>query len=181
MTAKTARSRVRDHFHTYLGAPRAATKHAGVDVLEFAAQPEQGCVTWVTVGLGGRSVKKIPINRELSFCCYERFAGPVIAALLGGVAKRILETGVPHYWGDLLDGHPVAGTAMTALYVSQPVFWPHGFEAIPPERPEVWVAWLVPVRASEAKHIERFGAKDFDIRIEEEDADLMDLGRKALI
>ncbi len=180
MSTKT-RPDVRAHVEHYLGAPRATVKSGRIEVLEFAAQPESGAVTWVTVGLGGRTVKKIAINRELSFCCYDRFASPAIATLVGGVAKRILETGVPHYWGDLLDGHPLAGTKMTALYVSPPLFWPHGFETIPPENPTIWVAWLVPITASEAKHIERFGAKDFDIRIEEEDADLMDLGRKTLV
>jgi hypothetical protein len=172
---------VRGHLERYLGEPRSIVRAGGVEVMEFAAQPEAGAVTWVTVGLGGRTAKKIPIQRELSFCCYERFANSAIAAVMGDVARRILETGVPHYWGDLLEGHPLAGTKMQALYVSQPLFWPHGFETIPPENPEVWVAWLVPVHPSEAKHIAAFGGHDFDIRIEEEDADLMDLGRRPLI
>ncbi len=169
------------HFDRYLGSPRAVAESKGVEVREYAGQPEAGAVTWVTAGLGGRTVKGAALQRELSFCCYERFAGTAIGKVVAGVAQRILETGAPHFWGDLLDGFPVAGTRMTALYVAQPVFWPHGFETIPPEKPAVWVAWLVPVTASEAGHIGRFGFHDFDIRIEEEDADLMDLGRKALV
>ena len=175
---------VRAHFDGYLGEPRRRTSHslpgrAKIEVREHPGQPEPGDVTWVTVGLASLASSR----RELVFGCHERFACPEIAGLLAGVARRIVESGIPHFWGDLIDlGGPVLpGTKAEALYVSQPVFWPHGFETIPPANPTTWVAWLVPVYRSEARHIAAFGGHDFDIRIEEEDADLMDLRRRALV
>jgi hypothetical protein len=133
----------------------------------------------VTVGLAACASSR----RELVFGCHERYACGEVAGLLADVAGRIVKSGVPHFWGDLIDlGGPVLpGVKEEALYVSQPVFWPHGFETIPRENPTTWVAWLVPVYRSEVRHVAAFGGHDFDIRVEEEDADLLDLGRRALV
>lgn len=107
-----------------------------------------------------------------------------LPAVLHQVAMEAYAKGAAFVRGQVIGprGILIAGTAIEALYVTLPVYFPEEFHVFKPEEGEpIVLAWLVPITAAEARYVERSGCEAFEDLLSELDPDLRDLGRASTV
>lgn len=65
------------------------------------------------------------------------------------------------------------GSAMTALYVAPPVYFPDSFSNFD----DIVIAWLIPITGGEASFVSSRGWREFEDRLVEQDPDLTNFWR----
>jgi hypothetical protein len=107
-----------------------------------------------------------------------------IPAVIHQVAMEAYEKDTGYVRGQVIGprGTLVSGTAIEALYVTLPVYFPDGFHVYQPEEGEpIVLAWLVPITAAEARYAGEKGWEAFEDLLAEVDPDLRDLGRVSIV
>lgn len=117
-------------------------------------------------------------------CVHRSIGERNVPAVLQQVGVEILGTGRAVLRGDLIElgGAVIAGTSMTGLYATLPVYCNDAFASCPVEDgPEVAIVWLVPVHPSEADFVRTSGWQAFEHLLQEQDPDLFDPLRAPLV
>lgn len=79
-------------------------------------------------------------------------------------------------------GRLIEGTAMEALYVSIPIYFPDEFHVYtPPMGEPIVLAWLVPITSAEAHYVNERTCEAFEDLLEDIKPDLRDLGRASVV
>jgi hypothetical protein len=181
-----------DHLETYLGpivsgySKDDEGKKLPFQIARFEnARPRT--VTLVTLGFSdihlalGRDGRRV--RQEYLLTVNPKWDAPNLPALLHQVAMEAYEKNSAYLRGQVLGprGTLVAGTALEALYVAMPVYFPdafHVYERVGAE--PIVLVWLVPITASEAHFAKERGYDAFEDLLVERDPDLRDLGREAI-
>ena len=106
--------------------------------------------------------------------------GPgALPAILHDVAKDALRENRALTPGDVVGprGQLRSGAAVSALYVSLPVYLPDSFHVCRSTADPVVFAWLIPITNGESEFIRAQGARAFEALLESSDPDLLDFQR----
>lgn len=181
-----------DHLETYLGpivsgyAKDDAGKKLPFQIARFENAPPS-TITFVTLGFSdiqlalGRDGRTV--RQEYLLTVNPEWDAPNLPALLHQVAMDAYEKNSAYLRGQVLGrrGTLVAGTALEALYVAMPVYFPDGFHIYERAGAEpIVLVWLVPITATEAHLAKERGYEAFEDLLIESDPDLRDLGREAI-
>lgn len=107
----------------------------------------------------------------------------LLAALLD-VGLEALVTGTAYLRGDVIGPRDslVAGSQLSALYVTVPVYLPDEFHSFKREDGEsVVFVWLIPISMQEALLVKSCGWNALEDEFERQDPDLLDLHRQSVV
>jgi len=173
-----------EHLSSFLGESSAADRvlldrvGRSIGLVRFDGHPCEGATTVVTNGLSDLPHHRL--REELLLACWTPELSTDLLLVVEFVARQLAEGREPLAYGDVIGpaGPLVPGSAMEALYVCEPTYFPEGFAAFntaPGCR--VRLRWLVPIHAPEARIVEHEGAEFFEGLLVDEDPDLLSLGR----
>ena len=179
------------HLETYLGeiAGGWSRDAAGVpmrfQVVRFDDRPDQGLVTYSTLGLS-HHVIHLPtkaVRQELVMTVRRRFEGAHIVSLLATVGGWMLERHQALLRGEVLrnGGGIPEGGALASLYAAAPGMLPDAFATMSTTDPPTVFVWLIPVSDEEAGLVATHGWPWFEERLLEQQPDLFDLQRATII
>ncbi|MFF1820698.1 suppressor of fused domain protein [Kribbella sp. NPDC058245] len=181
-----------EHFERVLGPIQAgwARDPDGAEmpfqIVRFSGGSDADSVGYATLGLSrypllsptsGRTIRQ-----ELLMLAPAESVAPDRVALLlqvGSMAlarQRVLLRGSVLGPADAI----VPTSALTALYVTMPVYFPDEFATFAGADGDVVVAWLVPITTGEADFIASRGWDVFEDRLAEQDPDLVDFHRSGM-
>jgi suppressor of fused protein SUFU len=184
---------VPDHLERYLGQIRRgwSTDSAGqaipFQVVEFEHGPFDQTAAFATLGLGRQPLHSRVSGRHIQ---HEL----VMAARLGGsnsflpgividCGLAVIASGTALLRGDVIGPRgPIApGSEMEALYASNPVYFPDGFEVVDDGNGTTVFVWLVPISRAEAEYVRQHGWEAFEQLLDEKQPNLVDLGRRSIV
>ena len=179
------------HLETYLGAIAGGWSRdaAGVpmrfQVVRFDDRPDQGLVTYSTLGLSDHVID-LPmkaVRQELVMAVRRPSAGPHVVSVLATVGDWMLERHQGLLRGEVLrnGGAIPEGGSLDSLYASVPVMLPDGFATMATTDPATVFVWLIPVSDEEAGLVATHGWPWFEERLIERQPDLFDLNRSAIV
>jgi hypothetical protein len=177
---------MRDHVRDWLGRPiRLRKVNLGtrgiIDLVRVDNAPCEGATTIATDGL--RELVDHPLNEELVMACWAD--GPVeqLSLVLEFIARQLADGRDALLYGDVLGpaGPLVPGTAMDAIYVCEPTYYPPGFAKFTSgQRREIRTRWLVPIYHEEAHLVVERGRQTFEDLLAQRDPDLLTLDRPSV-
>ncbi|MFB6720062.1 suppressor of fused domain protein [Kribbella sp. NPDC056345] len=155
-------------------------------IVRFSGGSDADSVGYATLGLS-RHLLLSPasgraIRQELLILAPESLAADRVVSLLfqvGSMAiarQRLLLRGNVIGPADSI----VPTSALTALYVTMPVYFPDEFATFSGADGDVVVAWLVPITTGEADFIADRGWDAFEDQLAEQDPDLVDFHRSGM-
>jgi len=184
------------HLEAILGEPVSLTTGKdgqGEDlpfaIAEFADQPVEGAVSFVTVGLSDFLLKQEngPENsqdarHELVFCTYREMAHDDILSLMWLIANDVKDRREAITLGEVQDlAEPVVpGSPLSAIFYYDPIYFPEPLAILETVQPPVVFAWMIPITAGEMRFIADNGPEAFNRLLADQDPDLMDLKREGL-
>jgi len=181
--------RVDQHLENELGPIERGWQPAGeplgVQVALIARQPNEGCVTYATLGLS-RHVLSMPndrnVRQELLFAVHAQQADDLFSKILFHVAESTIAKHRALLRGEVfpLNASIAVGATCSNLYVSAPVVFPAGIATYPDSVPPTVFAWLIPITSAEADEIHSHGWNNFEDKLEQLDVDLFDVFRSSL-
>lgn len=177
-----------DHVRSWLGHPvelRRIELHghgSSVALLRVDGVPCDGATTIATAGLSDLVAHRL--HEELVIACWAD--GPVedLALVLEFLVRQLADGREPLLYGDVVGpaGPIVAGTAMEAMYVCEPAYFPEGFALyVATDGCEIRTRWLLPIYADEALAVGEKGAGFFEDLLVERDPDLLSLRRPSVL
>jgi hypothetical protein len=178
------------HLESFLGpisrgARGDGSTPAGLQVVWFADDtPFPGATTLATLGLSRHRLSQPSgdLRQELMLHLPTTGQPANAAGVLFQLAGELLAThrGLPR--GELVGprGRLFAGTAMTALYVTVPVYLPDEFAVCDSSTGPIVLTWLVPVTDAEVQYVRIHGWRALETAFESEDPDLTDLSRASI-
>jgi hypothetical protein len=155
-------------------------------VVRFAGGSDADSVGYATLGLSRYPLSSPTsgraIQHELFMLAPESLSPDLVVSLLLQVGSAALRARRALLRGDVVGpaGPLVPGSALTALYVTMPVYFPDDFATFSGDDGDVVVAWLVPISTQEADFVSRQGWDAFEDRLLEHDPDLVDFERSGL-
>ncbi|MFI5711513.1 suppressor of fused domain protein [Kribbella sp. NPDC051620] len=178
-----------EHFEKYLGEIECGwtTDPDGRPMpFSVARYPEgsgSGSCAFSTIGLSkhelhwpnGRTVRQ-----ELLMLVTDEHRDGSIPAVLQQVGTMLMAEHHAVRLGDLFgpNGPVVAGSALEAFWVHQPVYQPDDFAVF---KDTIVIAWLIPISPAEADFVRRRGSDAFQELLIEQDPNLMDLFRDSVV
>jgi hypothetical protein len=181
-----------EHLELYLGEIQEGwTRDADGDkmpfqVLRFGRGSGPRTVSFSTLGLSAYGLQSPSTGREirheLLMIVPEGLASGPVPGLLQQVGIDALTAGRALLRGDVIgpQGPLVCGSAMEALYVGMPVYFPDEFATYVGNDLSIVIAWLIPISQSEASYIARKGWRSFENRLAADDPNLTDINRLSL-
>lgn len=182
-----------EHLEQYLGDIVAGYskdedgKELPFQMVRFEGAPPN-TVTLVTLGFSAAHLliggARRRVRQEYLMTMNAGWDSRNIPAVLHQVAMEAYERDTGYDRGQVIGprGTLVAGTAIEALYVSVPVYFPKGFHVCQTEKGEpIVLAWLVPITAAEARYAREGGWETFEELLTEVDPDLRDFGRRSIV
>lgn len=157
-------------------------------VVLFESGPIPGTRTLTTLGLSdarlsiGEAGKRV--RQELVMLVRDDLGYRNLPFVLQQVALEALAKDRGYLRGEVIGprGELIQGSALEALYVAVPVYFPDEFHVFRPAVGEPIVfAWLVPVTAQEAQFIRERGWAEFEDELEKQDPDLLDFLRVSMM
>jgi len=156
-------------------------------IVRFTRGSDSDSVGYSTLGLS-RQVLPSPasplhIRQELLMLAPEALEPDRAASILLQVGEMAIGTERALLRGDVIGpaGALVSGSAMTALYVTMPSYFPDEFATYSDDGGTVVIAWLVPITDSEADYVSSHGWDAFEDKLVEQDPDLVDFHRPAMM
>lgn len=154
---------------------------SSVALLRVDGAPCDEATTIVTAGLG--DLVEHRLHEELVVACWSD--GPVddLTLVVEFLVRQLAEGREPLY-GDVIGpaGPIVPGTAMEAVYVCEPTYFPPGFaHFVSSKGCDIRTRWLVPIYAAEAHAVGSKGAGFFEDLLVERDPDLLSLHRPSVL
>jgi hypothetical protein len=152
-------------------------------VARFERGPSQGSVTFATLGLNSYRLKSATsqklIRHELVMLARKDAIPGNLPALLHQVSAEAVSRGRAYLRGEVIGPrNPLfTGTALTALYVAIPVYFPDEFNSVD----GVVFVWLIPITTREAAFVSAEGWSRFEDILVRENADLLDLNRPSVV
>ncbi|WP_353890656.1 suppressor of fused domain protein [Micromonospora sp. WMMA1363] len=155
-----------------------------VQVARFRDAPGQGLTSFVTLGLSNHEVMLSggrPARAELILSCWNRDRDLGVPALLSVVAGDLIKSAKLPSRGGILGpaGQLFAGSRLSALYFSVPIFFPAEFGAWKGSAPPTILIQLIPITEDEAALVRERGWNEFEDHLERRDPDLFDLRRES--
>lgn len=157
-------------------------------IVKYSGGPFQGTVTYSTLGLSNEGfmspISKKKIRQELIFVSYSNFGDKNIPGLIQQLSFHMLKKQQPYLRGDVIGpyGKLFNSSALEALYVTKPVYFPDSFHTFyPSEGLPIVQTWLVPITSSEAKFIATNGWEKFEDKLVDINPDLVDFNRSCII
>lgn len=153
-----------------------------IQVVNFLNQPEQGVITFATLGLS-RHILIANHNRETrqellmsvsSVHCCEKIAGVMLS-----ICELILKRKKALLRGEVIGPGPeiIMGSTVNAVYVTNPSPFGQAIIGFSDEPPPIVFAFLVPITAKEAEKVHRRGWRWFEDELEAQDPNIWDLFR----
>ncbi len=181
-----------DHLEHHLGAMSVGWK--GLEsgntcpfiVAKFDRGPTSDSLIFSTIGLSDDPLVS-PVSQKLirhELVLMIRGDNPKnVPSLLQQVGMQSLATRTPLLRGDVIHraGTVFANTAMVALYVTIPVYFPEAFRTCNIDDSSIIFAWLVPITHDEVHYIQKFGWDSFEDKLEQCDQDLIDINRVSIV
>jgi hypothetical protein len=154
----------------------------GIPVAIIEDRPVPGATAYCTLGLSKHcfhSAAGRKFRQELLGCSWHRFDELAPEAILSAVAEELLATHTALVRGEVIGprGPLVAGSALEALYCSQPVYFSDALATFAGSEPATVFVWLVPISAAEARYVADRGWSAFEDHLVARDPDLLDLLR----
>lgn len=175
---------VPEHLEYYLGRITHGIKSGNnnkVNTVIFRNTPENKLTTYATLGLSKHCVN-YKSRFELIFVSSSNEEELNLANMLIWLADFIIEQHRPILCGEVIYLPETISpeSAMDALYVSCPFYFPDDFQVLEAEDNDVVFPLLIPVYKSEAKNISQNGWSKFEQFLVDNDIDnLWDLQRKS--
>ena len=153
-------------------------------IVQLQGGPLAGTITYSTLGLGKLPLKaknsdKI-IRHELVMLVRQQAIPGNLPALLQQVAIESVVRSCAYLRGEVIGprGQLFKESTMTALYATNPVYFPEEFPSVDdPDLGTIVFVWLVPMGDQEAAFINLMGWEEFETKLEKDDPDLLDLRR----
>lgn len=154
----------------------------GVQVVCFDRQPEPGVKTYATLGLS-RHIVELPgsrrVRQELLISANESFSSDAVAGLVLSLAEHILRRGKALLRGEVIGpaGPVVAGSSLTAIYVTNPSPFDKSFTEFDSEPLATVFAYVIPISEAEATLVRIRGWRWFEEQLEQQNPDIWNLAR----
>jgi len=176
------------HLETYLGPIEAGwskdydARPMPFQVVRFAEKKDLGAMVYCTLGL---SASALPSPTSSMLIRHELIMLEPPGAQLG-IPNTLQQLGLEamkaqqaFLRGDVIGprGTLWPQSAMEALYVSVPVYFPEAFASCG----AVVLAWLFPITASEANYVRDRGFRAFEALLLEHDPNLVDIHRPSVV
>lgn len=154
----------------------------GVQIVCFEKQPVRGVNTYATLGLSRHDLalsSSRRVRQELLLSADEQFLPDAVAALVLSLAEYVLQRSSALLRGEVIGpgGPVIAGSTLTAIYVTNPSPFDTSLTEFPCESPAVVFAYLVPIFNAEATLIREKGWRWFEEELEQQDPNIWDLTR----
>lgn len=155
-------------------------------IVRFAGGSDSDSVGYSTLGLSRRALVSPTsgrrIREELLMLAPEKMPADTVVSLLLQVGTMVLSSGRPLLRGNVIgpSGPLTPGSALTALYVTMPVYFPDDFATFSDATGDVVIVWLAPISSSEADYVARHGWESFEDQLVTHDPDLIDFQRPTL-
>lgn len=177
-----------EHLENGLGPIMRGWGEAGqVKVAEFHDRPLDGVSTYSTIGFSHHPLQVTSesnklVRAELLFSAYPEFSGDEIASVLLSFVEYLIAQDQALLRGDVVgpSGALVSKSSMRAVYASIPVFFDDEFSVYPMSEPNTVFIWLIPMYASGANYVKRFGWECFEEQLEVLDVDYWNLRRPSI-
>ncbi|MDB5213993.1 MAG: hypothetical protein JWO86_1920 [Myxococcaceae bacterium] len=181
------------HLETYLGEISSGYPHDDngaklpFQIVRFENAPPN-TTTLVTLGLSkvglraGETTKRI--RQEFLMTMNAEWNPKNLPAVLHQIATEAYAKDEAYLRGQFIGprGHLVEGTAMEALYVSIPIYFPDDFHVYtPPTGDPIVLVWVIPITAAEAHYVNEHTWEAFEDLLEKTNPDLRDLGRASVV
>ena len=178
-----------DHLERNLGEMTGGSNWEGIAdkaivTARFEDHPWEGSVTHATVGMS-----RCPFlqedgqkyRQELMISVWKEWERD-LAAGLAATEALILKNHRPLLWGELffLEAPVVEGAQTTSFLCAPPLHLDEDFEKFEGDSGTVEIGWLIPVRHEEIALIQAIGGDGFLELVDEQDIDILDLGREAV-
>lgn len=179
-----------DHLESFLGHIDYGWKdnysENAISIVRFRNQPAEGMSTYVTLGLSHHVLSmpnKREVRQELVFCTFDTVPSDDVVSFLLSFSEFILAKHEALLRGKVVGpADPiVSSSSMNAVYASMPVIFDDEFATFEGTSPSTVLVWLIPIFASEAKHIQDHGWEVFEDILEQQDPDLWDMGRNPVV
>ncbi|MFV0459448.1 MAG: suppressor of fused domain protein [Actinomycetales bacterium] len=155
-------------------------------IVRFAGGSDSDSVGYSTLGLSRRALVSPTsgrrIREELLMLAPEKMPADTVVSLLLQVGTMVLSSGRPLLRGNVIgpSGPLTPGSALTALYVTMPVYFPDDFATFSDATGDVIIVWLAPISSSETDYVARHGWESFEDQLVTHDPDLIDFQRPTL-
>jgi hypothetical protein len=165
-------------------ASEVVTSRDSID-LELAAFPDVPCATAMTFISLDFHLRRFPREdgneerHELLFAAYRPFSVEQAGALIGSIARDVVDRGEAIGLGEVLElGSPIVPeSTLNAVMFYTPVYYPAAVHVIDAVSPRIVPAWIIPVHDQEAAFIREWGTAAFNHLLGKYDPDLLDLER----
>ena len=181
------------HLETYLGEIRSGYAHDDIgaklpfQIARFEGAPPN-TTTLVTLGFSkvGLRAAGTPkrVRQEFIMTMNAEWNPKNLPAILHQIATEASAKDEAYLRGQFIGprGQLIEGTAMEALYVSIPIYFPDEFQVYtPPTGDPVVLVWLIPITAAEAQYVNERTWEAFEDLLERVNPDLRDLGRASVV
>ena len=180
------------HFEKFLGPVRSGWMAGPTgdrmpfQVVRWTQGSDVGSMTYSSLGLSRHRLQGrggVETRQELVLLATPSLPVEYVLTVLNDAGRAALDVGRGLRQGDVLGpvAPPVPGSAMAALYVAMPDYFPDELALYEPgDGPPVEVLWLVPVSAREYDFVEAYGWEAFEDLLEAQDPDLVDVYRSEI-
>ena len=175
-----------DHVRDWLGRPMELRNidlgaRGRVDLLRVDNAPCDAATTIVTDGL--RELVGHRLDEELLIASWAD--GPVqqLSMALEFIVRQLADGRPALLYGDVVGpaGPVVPGTAMDAVYVCEPTYYPPGFADFIDRGREIRPRWLIPIYHAEAHAVVSRGRRQFEELLARDDPDLLSIKRPSVV
>lgn len=179
-----------DHVESFLGKIDYGWKNndteSAISVARFCDQPVEGMNTYVTLGLSHHALsmpKEREVRQELVFSVFDTVSSDDVVSFLLSFSGFILEKHEALLRGQVVGpaGPIISGSLMNAVYASMPVMFDDEFATFDGTSPSTVLVWLIPIFENEAKYVQEHSWEAFEDILEQQDPDLWDLNRGAVV
>ena len=177
------------HFERFLGPVRSGWmadptgERMPFQVVRWSRGSDVGAMAYSSLGMSRHRLQGrggVETRQEYVLLVTPSLPVEYVLTVLRDAGQAALAVGRGLRQGDVLGpvAPPVPGSAMAALYVAMPVYFPDDFSLYESgEGPDIEVLWLVPVSQREYDFVEAYGWEAFEELLERQDPDLVDVYR----
>ena len=163
------------------------TEEEGIQIVQYGNEPFEGCSVYSTLGLSGYYMRGYKggkeIRHELFMISRNDFGEKNIPAILQQISQESIREKKAYMRGEYIKmkGEVFQGTKLTALYVSNPVYFEDDFwEYDNGKDVPIVNVWVFPIYEEEVSILDSEGWGYFEDKLESEDPDLLDFNRGAV-
>lgn len=180
------------HFEALLGPVRSGWmstptgERMPFQVVRYSRGADVGSLAYSSLGFSRHRLDRdgTPVRQELLVLTTPGLPVEYVLTVMTQATDAVLAEGRALRRGEVLGPvpPPVPGSAMAALYVALPVYFPDDFATCRPDgAAPVEVLWMVPVTDGEAAFVREQGWETFEEVLAAQDPDLVDVYRSCIV